>query len=128
MNYGISELSAMQQVSQNIFYRPGNYKTLESITIKTGQELKRGCLIAQETSTEKYVAFDHDADSTGAEVLLGVLGDDVDASEEDAPGWIYVEGEFNAAALSAVDADALADAVSKGIFNNYGTIIIKELD
>jgi hypothetical protein len=128
MSYSISETAAIKPVTTGLFYRQHDNKMLEGITIKAGQNLKRGCLLAKETSTSKYKAFDHDASDTGKEVLLGVLGDDVNATDEDLPGWMFVEGEFNSAALSAVDADALNDAISTGIFNNYGTIIIKETD
>lgn len=128
MTYAVTNTAPLEPVTTGLFYRLHDNKKLEGIIIKSGQNLKRGCLLAKETSTSKYKAFDHDASATGEEVLLGVLGDDVDATDGDLPGWMYVEGEFNASALSAVDADALNDAIATGIFNNYGTIIIKETE
>ena len=66
----------------------------------------------------KYYLWDSNK-TDGTEILTGILGSDVNASEEDGKGFMYVHGEFLKDALTAVQ------AVASGVYNN-GAIVIKE--
>ncbi len=67
----------------------------------------------------KYYLWDTTA-SDGTEVLAGILGCDVDATEVDGKGFIYVHGEFMKDGLTA------AQAINTGVYND-GAIVIKEV-
>ncbi len=95
-------------------------KQITDITIAEGQGLlKRGTMLAEKSSDNKYYIWD-ETKNDGTEKLVGILGCDVDTTEDDAKGFLYVSGEFNKVALFAG-----VTAVDTGSFN-LGSIVIKE--
>lgn len=59
----------------------------ENVTVKSGQNLKAGHVVALETASGKIVEYDN-AGADGTEVAYGVLYDNVDATNADMPGVI----------------------------------------
>jgi hypothetical protein len=119
--YGITTLS--ESSSSDIF--AGIHPTMEvsDIVILSGQNLKRGTclgLITAEANPDKgkFKLWD-EAASNGSENLVGILGCDVDASDSDCKGFMYVHGEFLKDSLSAVH------TIKSGVYNE-GSIVIKE--
>jgi len=119
---GITTLIAKE--SQNDIFA-NSHPTMEvnNIVILSGQNLKRGACLGQINETGnsnngKYVLWDENA-TDGSEVLRGILGCDVDATNSDNKGFMYVHGEFLKSSLSAVH------EIIPGVYNN-GSIVIKE--
>ena len=120
-DFGIATLS--DSSSTDIF--AGLHPTMElnDIVILSGQNLKRGAclgLITAEANPEKgkYKLW-NETESDGTENLTGILGCDVDASNTDCKGFIYVHGEFFKDSLTAVH------TIKSGVYNE-GSIVIKE--
>ncbi len=66
----------------------------ESVTIISGQNLKRGTLLGQITSGKKWNKSLVGA-GDGSQTPRGILAKDIDASSADKIAPIYVSGEFN---------------------------------
>ena len=95
-------------------------KQITDITIAEGQgKLKRGTMLAEKSSDNKYYIWD-ETKNDGTEKIVGILGCDVDTTDGDAKGFLYVSGEFNKVALFAG-----VTSVDTGSFN-FGSIVIKE--
>jgi len=86
-------LTSENYTYDNLF--AGDYpKVTESVTIESGQNLKRGALLGKKTGDDKYkLAISTNAD--GSEVPIAVLAADTDASAADCVAPIYEAGEFN---------------------------------
>lgn len=77
------------------------------VTVASGQNLKRGALVKMVNG--KVTAVDSDSVTTGEgddavttttySDVFGIMTDDVDASSADADGVVYVNGDFNKAAI-----------------------------
>ncbi len=91
---------------------------ITNIVIASGQNLTRGTCLGKETATGKYYIWDNTV-VDGTENLVGILGCNVDATDSDGKGFMYVHGEFLKSALTA------AQEISTGVYNN-GSIVIKE--
>lgn len=120
-DFGITTLS--ENSSSDIF--AGIHPTMEvnDIVILSGQNLKRGAclgLITAEANPDKgkYKLW-NEGSTDGSEVLVGILGCDVDATSADGKGFIYVHGEFIQDCLTAVH------TIKTGVYNE-GSIVIKE--
>ena len=91
----------------------------KSITILSGQNLKRGSVLGIITATGKGQLLDK-AENDGQNTAKYILAFDVDASSADAPGVVYETGIFNPDALifaeGTVVADAEADLRARSIF------------
>lgn len=57
-------------------------RSLENVTILSGQDLQAGAVLGKVTSSGKYVAFDNDA-TDGSQTVAGVLLAACDASDGD---------------------------------------------
>ena len=123
LNLGISNLTEINPFD-DIF--AGLHPTMEvnEIVIASGQNLKRGAglgLISAEANSAigKYKIWDTDS-TDGSEELAGILGCDVDATNQDEKGFMYVHGEFLKDGLTA------GHTIVSGVYNN-GAIVIKEV-
>lgn len=122
INLGITKLADVKS-SDDIF--AGLHPTMEisGIVILAGQNLKRGAclgLINEESNSNKgkYTLWNKNS-TDGSEVLKGILGCDVDATNGDEKGFMYVHGEFLKSKLNA------GHEIISGVYNN-GAIVIKE--
>lgn len=70
-----------------------------NVTIKSGQNLKRGAVIGKVTADGKYI-LSLAAAVDGSQTPDLVLADDVDATAGDVVGGAYARGDFNANALT----------------------------
>ena len=66
----------------------------ESVTIISGQDLKRGAILGKITASGKYI-LSASAAGDGSEVPSLVLSKDTDASAGDTIAPTYASGEFN---------------------------------
>ncbi|WP_028551749.1 head decoration protein [Paenibacillus sp. UNC451MF] len=69
-----------------------------AVTLKAGRAYLRGSVIALATADSKGSLVDS-TKTDGTETPYGILTDNVDATTADAPGIVYLAGEFNGAAL-----------------------------
>lgn len=77
----------------------------DTVTIASGQNLKRGAVLGVVTASGKYVlsaATDEEEDpiADGSEEPVAILAEDIDASDGDVTAPIYLTGAFNARALT----------------------------
>ena len=83
------------------------------VTVASGASLKRGALVTYASGKVSAVT----AESTS---VFGILCDDVDASKSDADGTVYVNGDFNKAAVVVASGvkidDFILPARNVGIF------------
>lgn len=116
---GITKLGSVSR--NNIFASAYPKKQETGITLAGSQgALKEGALLGQKTADSKYYLWDPDA-SDGTEDLKGVLAEDFDTTDGDVAAYMWVEGEFNLAMLTA----ATDVTITAGTYN-YGSITIKE--
>ena len=64
------------------------------VTILTGNNLTRGTVLGTVTASGKCVAVDN-SKSDGSQTAYAVLADDVDATDGDATGPVFLMGHFN---------------------------------
>ena len=116
VNLGISTLSDTPKPG----ILAGLHPTMEvsGIVIASGQNLTIGTCLGKNSTTGKYHKW-KPAATDGTQDLAGILGCDVDATEEDSKGFMFVHGEF---ALSALIADG---TITTGAYNG-GSIVITE--
>lgn len=76
----------------------GDFLT-RSVTVKTGQVLQQYQVVARETASGKFVAWDPASADAGTKVALGVTCYAVDATAADVAAAVYVSGYFNTDAL-----------------------------
>jgi hypothetical protein len=118
-NLGISEVADFG-LKSDIFIGMKPTSELPNITIAEGQGvLPRGTMLAKNSTDGKYYIWDESKED-GTENLVGILGCEVDTTDADAKGFLYVNGEFNKVALFAGTTE-----VALGNFN-LGNILIKE--
>lgn len=79
-----------------------------TITILSGENLSRGCVVGSQTSGGKYIACDHTA-VDGSEDPVAVLMEDCDATGGDVDCGVYVFGHFNSDALTFGGSSTIAD-------------------
>jgi len=88
------------------------------VTVLEGQNLKRGALVT--FANGKVSAVSAADGDTPASDVFGILTDDVNASDADTEGVVYVTGDFNKAAVivpSGVDIEDFVKAARNvGIF------------
>lgn len=70
----------------------------DAVVIAAGQSLKRGAILGRVTADGTFKLCDATA-KDGSENICAILVEDVDSGSGAAPGVVYFEGEFNAAAL-----------------------------
>ena len=93
-----------------------------SVTIASGQNLKKGTVIGRITASGLYSEY-NDANADGTEVASGILAMDVDASstgeDRDVDASMYVGGAFHEDRLggtnSNLDAAAIADLGGRSV-------------
>jgi hypothetical protein len=122
INLGISKLVDITPYT-DIFAGLHPNMEVSEVVILAGQNLKRGsCLgiisAAASADKGKYKLWDIEAED-GTEDLIGILGCDVDATDADGKGFIYVHGEFLLGGLTA------KETIKAGVYNG-GTIVIME--
>ena len=78
-------------------------------TLKTGQNLAGGTVVARETATKKIVAYS-DAGSGGAEIAIGILMESQDATDGDLLCNIVLgKAVMKLSKLTGLDANGIAD-------------------
>ena len=82
--------------------------TTMPVTVLSGESVPRGRVMGKVTASGKYRSC-NDALSDGAEVAEAVMAEAVDASAADAPGIVYLTGDFNSNSLSFGGDDVVAD-------------------
>ena len=70
----------------------------EELTILTGNNLKRGTVLAKNDITGKCIAVDS-SKSDGEQTPFAILAEDVDATAGDKQAAAYLTGEFNSKTL-----------------------------
>lgn len=65
----------------------------QPVTLLSGQNLKRGAVLGQITASKKFV-LSLTASADGSQTPKAILAVDTDASEADAVGPAYFEGQF----------------------------------
>lgn len=89
------------------------------VIVASGQNLKRGALVTFANGKVSAVSAAADGNTPASDVF-GILTDDVNASDADAEGVVYVTGDFNKAAVivpSGVDIEDFVKAARNvGIF------------
>lgn len=93
---------------------------LRMVQITNGQTLVANQLIAFNTSTLKWVAYD-EAGSNGTNVPRAIIKDAITASG-DTYANAYVQGCFNEDALVVLSGDSITETV-RGSLQDYGIII-----
>lgn len=121
INLGITNLGSSSY--KEIFAGIHPPMEVTDIVIASGQNLKRGACLGKITAAGnpdlgKYKLWDTNS-TDGSEVLVGILGCDVDATSGDEKGFMYVHGEFLKDSLTA------GHTIVSGVYNN-GSIVIKE--
>lgn len=86
-------------------------KTLP-VTVLSGESVPRGRVMGKVTASGKYRSC-NDALSDGAEVAEAVMAEAVDASSGDAPGIVYLTGDFNERQLTFGGDDTVSDHYSE---------------
>jgi hypothetical protein len=76
----------------------GDFNT-RSVTVETGQVLAQYQVVARETTSGKFVAWDPASLDAGTKAAIGVTCYAVDATAADVAAAIYVAGFFNTDAL-----------------------------
>lgn len=76
------------------------------VIVASGQNLKRGALVTFANGKVSAVSA-----ADGASDVFGILTDDVDASDADTEGVVYVNGDFNKAAVSVPSGVDIEDFV-----------------
>lgn len=76
----------------------GDFLT-RSVVIESAQVLAQYQVVARETASGKFVAWDADSADAGTKVALGITCYAVDATGGDVEAAIYVSGYFNTEAL-----------------------------
>lgn len=71
----------------------------DAVTLKSGTSYTRGTVLGVVTASGLAVAVDSSL-ADGSQTPYAILAEDVDASAADAPGAIYLTGEFNENALA----------------------------
>lgn len=91
--------------SQEGVYTPDNLfagdfpVATDTVTIASGQNLKRGAVLGMVTATGKYVLSVATAED-GSEEPVVILAEDIDATGGDVTAPVYLTGQFNARALT----------------------------
>lgn len=84
--------------------------TQVGVTLASGQGiLPAGTVIAQVTSTGKFVVYDDDGTDDGRRVARGVLRKRVDTTDGDVHGNMVIAGIVYNSKLSGMDANAITD-------------------
>ncbi|MBC7328855.1 head decoration protein [bacterium] len=85
------------------------------ITIASGYKLTAGTVLGKITASGKYGPYD-DTATDGRETAVGILAEDVDATNSDVGTWMIVHGVVKESALTGLDANAKADLKGQIIF------------
>lgn len=87
----------------------------KNVTIKSGENIKRGALLSIDSGTGKVIATpaaveadaENNIDASPAGVAVYVAAEDVNASAADAVGTVFTSGYFNREALIAKTGDTV---------------------
>jgi hypothetical protein len=70
-------------------------------TVLTGQNLKRGTVLAEDSgNSDKLVPVNSGSATASIQDPVCILAEDVDASDADVNGLVYLSGAFNEGALT----------------------------
>lgn len=94
----------------NLFAGDHEKKT-KPVTVLSGQSVVKGQLMGRITASGKYRACNSGL-VDGAQVCDAIMAFDVDASAADAPGIVYLTGDFNRNALTIATSPAAGDTVA----------------
>lgn len=94
------------------------------VTLKAGQNLKRGALLGKITTGGKYV-LSTSAASDGSQAPVAILVHDTDATAADTEVNIYIRGNFNTAAMT-FGTGHTADSVKEAL-HDKGIILVKTI-
>ena len=101
----------------------GDYPLISqaNVTVLSGEDLERGCVVGAQTSGGKYIACDHSV-SDGSEDPVGILAEDCDASGGDVTtALIYTSGQFDSNKLTFGGTSDIDDLKAAMIKNNLYT-------
>lgn len=70
----------------------GGYEKTLTVAVTASEAVSRGCLVKYDTSTKKVVPLKAKTDE-----VFGVVAEDIESGKE---GYVYLNGEFNKAALT----------------------------
>src|SRR5690606_26759444 len=96
-----------QHAGHFIISEANGHRSRETITVKEGEVLSAGAVIALQTSTGKYIQYQNDETSLGAKAILF---DNVDATDGDVEAVAIVrDAEVNGADLQWADTEDTGD-------------------
>ena len=90
------------------------------VTVKSGENLVKGTVVARDSVSGKYVAY-APAGSYSSDVAVGILSEKIDASLADQQAVIYIAGVFVVGKLTGYDAAALVDFLGRRIGTGSGS-------
>ena len=96
-------------LTYDILMGQGPYRTFAGMDLTSGNNIVRGTVIAQNTSTGKLVPYDSGG-SNGANIFYGIAVEDVDASAGDLRCPVYIAGGFKEGGLTF---DTSGDSVTE---------------
>lgn len=88
----------------------------QAITVKSGENLAKGTVVAVESTGKLVVAY-NDGGSGGAEIARGILDLDVDASAANCAGNMLIKGVVAEDQLTGFDAAAAVDMKGRVVFD-----------
>lgn len=77
----------------------GDFPRIANVETITGGNYKRGQVLGKITASGKYTASTSKA-TDGSQIPLGILAENVNATDEDKQAVVYSTGEFNLEALT----------------------------
>ncbi len=100
-------LTATPKAGHFLVSEANGTRSRKQVTIKAGEDLAAGTVMAMETNTGHYVALDPDDTVQDVNVARGILYDAVDATDGEKQGVIInCDAEVNAAELVWAGGDA----------------------
>jgi hypothetical protein len=85
-------------------------------TILSGENLVKGTIVARQTSTGKFLAYDADGTDDGRRTAIGVLMEDVDASLADSTGLVGFAGHYVEGNMTGLDDDGKLALEARGVY------------
>ncbi|MBF0410982.1 MAG: head decoration protein [Candidatus Riflebacteria bacterium] len=87
-----------------------------SQTILSGQNLSAGTIVARQTSSGKFLAYDADGTDDGRRTPVGVMLEDVNASSGDTEGIVGFAGVYVEDNMTGLDDAGKLALEAKGVY------------
>ena len=109
-------LTQVPRVEEFVLSEANGFLSREEVTVTLGSSaLKSGTVMSQLTATGKWVPYD-DSGTDGTETASGILYTALPAGSGDVKAVMFVrQCEVTRAALTGLNANAVADLAAKGI-------------